>query len=348
MRRWTRPVAATAALLLAFGLTFWYAGYVLQPARRTGAPVTVAIPNGADARTIGQRLKDAGLIRSVLAFQFMARLLGESRQMKAGDYELPTNLGVIQLIDRLVTGDAVAQWVTIPEGRTLSEVAQVLAGRKLVSSSAFLRAASRPPAAYGLPFRSARASVDGYLMPDTYKLPKRLSAPQLVRVLVRNWVTKVYEPNRKRFSASDLPPDKVLVVASLIEREARVPEDRPLISSVIRNRLRRKMPLQIDATVLYALGQHKEVVTFADLKVASPFNTYRRKGLPPGPICNPGLDAVKAALQPAPTEYLYYVARPDGRHIFTRTAAEHAAAIAKVRALRKSTQVAATTAGVGG
>lgn len=315
---------------------FWYANYLMSPISKSPSPVTVEIPPGSRASQIGERLQKAGVIRSGFAFTIMARLLGESSDMKAGEYRLPRNLGVVELINQLVQGtNAESQWVTIPEGKTLRQIAELLDGDRLARRDEFLRAARHSPASFGLDVPVRRASVEGYLMPDTYKLPVKTNERKIVAQLVKNWREKVWKPNRALFTKCDLPADKVVVLASMIEREARVPEDRPLISSVIRNRLKKKMKLQIDATVLYALGHHKNLVTFKDLKVDSLFNTYKHPGLPPAPICNPGLESIEAALQPAKTDYLYYVAKPDGSHIFTRTAQEHAAAVAKARALRQ-------------
>jgi len=315
---------------------FWYANYLMSPISDTPSPVTVEIPAGAGASKIGERLQKAGVIRSGLAFTIMARLLGESSDMKSGEYRLPRNLGVVELINQLVQGtNAESQWVTIPEGKTLRQIANLLDEDRLARKDDFLRAAHRSPSVYGLDLPVRRSSVEGYLMPDTYKLPVKTNERKIVARLVSNWKNKVWSPNRALFAKSDLPPDKVVILASMIEREARVPQDRPLISSVIRNRLKKKMKLQIDATILYALGQHKNLVTFKDLKVDSLFNTYKYPGLPPAPICNPGLASIEAALQPARSEYLYYVAKPDGSHIFTRTGQEHAAAVAKARALRQ-------------
>lgn len=316
---------------------FWYAGFLLSPPARSARQVLVEIPPGAAAGEIGKRLKRAGAVRSATAFTLMARVLGDSGDMKAGEYRLPVNLGVIEIINRLVQGtDAESHWVVVPEGKTLRQIAAQLDAGRLVRASDFIRAASRNPKAYGLEVSSPRNSVEGYLMPDTYKVPVKITERKIVEQFVKNWKDKVWTPNRALFAKSDLPPDKIVILASMIEREARVPEDRVLISSVIRNRLRKKMKLQIDATVLYALGKHKKTVTFADLKVDSLFNTYKHYGLPPAPICNPGAASVVAALKPAKTDYLYYVAKPDGSHIFTRTGAEHEAAVVKARELRRA------------
>jgi UPF0755 protein len=294
----------------------------------------VTIPTGTGPSAIAERLKAAGLIRSTLAFDVLGRVRGTSRRMKAGEYELPRNLDLYQVIDRLVAGVAETAWVVIPEGKKPEEIAAILQEANLVQADAFLRAVEQPPAKYGLRIPTKRRSVDGYLMPDTYRINRKTTPPRVIEQMVKNWEAKVYRPNRDAFARCPLSIDQVIVAASLIEREARVPQDRPLIASVIRNRLKRKMPLQIDATVIYALGHHKQALTFADLKVDSPYNTYRHTGLPPGPICEPGAEAVKAFLYPPRTDYLYYVARPDGRHIFTRTRAEHHTAIVRARALR--------------
>jgi len=336
-----RFIAVLAAVAF-FAGAFLYAGFLLSPPSRSTRQVLVDIPPGAHAGEIGRRLKKAGAVRSATAFTLMARLLGDSGDMKAGEYRIPVNLGVIETIGRLVEGtDAESHWVVVPEGKTLRQIAAQLDSRRLVRDSDFIRAANRSPKAYGLDVSVPRNSVEGYLMPDTYKVPVKISERDIVKQFVKNWNTKVWIPNRAAFARSDLPPDKIVILASMIEREARVPADRELISSVIRNRLRKKMKLQIDATVIYALGKHKNTVTYADLKVDSRFNTYKYHGLPPAPICNPGAAAIEAALKPARTDYLYYVAKPDGSHIFTRTGAEHEAAVATARELRRAAASAA-------
>lgn len=309
---------------------------MVAPVSESPTKRTVNIPLGANINVIARRLKEAGLIQSELAFKVMARIYGGSRDMKAGRYSLPQNLGVVEIIEQLEAGNAEAQWVVIPEGKTVPQIARILDRQRLADASRFIAAAHRSPKAYGIPFQVPRRSVEGYLMPDSYDVSTQQEGREreLVRMMVKNWRAKVWKPNQALFRKSDLPPDKIMIIASMIESEARVPQDRALIASVIRNRLARKMKLQIDATVLYALSHHKEVVSLADLKVESPYNTYRRIGLPPGPICNPGVASIQAALKPARTNYLYYVAQADGSHVFTTTAAEHQAAILHIRALK--------------
>jgi UPF0755 protein len=256
--------------------------------------------------------------------------------MQEGEYHIARSATAFQVMDQLIAGSTDLRWLVIPEGKTLAQVRDLVAELELTSAEAFEQAASVSPQQAGLPVQCTRDTLEGYLMPDSYRVPAESKAPELVRLLTRTWRTRIWEPNRSLFEKSDLSPDEVVILASLIEREARVDADRARIASVIRNRLMRKMRLQIDATVLFALGEHKERVTFADLKVDSPYNTYAHAGLPPGPICSPGLKSVRAALQPADTDFLYYVAQADGSHVFTRTLAEHEAAVAEARRAAKA------------
>lgn len=314
---------------------FAYWNYLLAPTDTSANAKTVSvdIPAGSNVQKIGERLEKAGVIRSKTVFTLMAKVMGESTDMKAGEYAISKNLGVIEIINKMVAGDAIAQWVIIPEGLTLGQIAERLHERRLADTGPFINAVHHKPETLGLSIPISRHSVDGYLMPDTYRFPKQLSERQIIKEMLRNWNVKVLRPYSASFRASDLPMDKIVVLASLIEREAKVPQDRPLISSVIRNRLKRNMKLEIDATVIYALGKHKDKLSFADLKVKSPYNTYLKWGLPPSPICNPGIACIDAALKPAKTSYLYYVAQPDGSHLFATTFAEHKANIARVKAM---------------
>jgi UPF0755 protein len=336
MNPWLRRLLSVGAVIVIFLGVFWYFNHLLAPVRTSGRPFRVDIPIGSSAAQIAERLRAAGAIRSPLAFNIMIRLYGGAEDMKAGEYLIPPDHGVIEIIDQLIAGQAEQQWVVVPEGKTVSQVAALLEGRRLVKSWEFVRTASKKPKMLGLHVPVSRRSVEGYLMPDTYKFPRQISERKLIKEMLENWNEKVYRPNRGLFEKSDLPLDKIVILASLVEREARVPQDRELIAAVIRNRLKKKMRLQVDATVLYSLGRHKKKVLFKDLKHKHPYNTYANPGLPPGPICSPGLASIQAALQPAKVDYLYYVARPDGSHIFSHTYEEHRAAIEQVRSMTAS------------
>jgi peptidoglycan lytic transglycosylase G len=334
MKRWLFRLLFLGCLLAAFLGIAYFCSTLFQPVSQSAEKVPIEVPRHATARQIARVLAEKHLIRHPYAFLIMARVLGEGDSLKAGEYELQRNMTPAEIIDKIARGDAVAQWFTIPEGYTVDQVADALQKNNLAEKHRFLRLAHSAPSRFGLDVSVPRSSLEGYLFPDSYKVKVGVSEAHLIRGMLHNFQTKVLEGLAEDIRHCDLPLDKAVIVASMIEREAKVAQDRPLISAVIRNRLARKMPLQIDATVLYALGYHKTQVLNRDLLVASPYNTYRRAGLPPGPICSPGLDSIKAALRPAHEDYLYYVARPDGSHIFSRSLAEHQAAIRRARASR--------------
>jgi UPF0755 protein len=334
MKRWLYRLLFLASLLAAFLGVAYFCSSLFQPISKSTEKVSIEVPRHATARQIARVLAQKHLIRHAFAFLIMARVLGEGNNLRAGEYELQPNMTPAEIIDKIARGDAVAQWFTIPEGYTVDQVAEALQKNNLAEKHRFLRLARSSPRRLGFDFDVPRSSLEGYLFPDSYKVKVGVGEAHLIRGMLRNFEAKVVHGLAPDVRQCDLPLDKAIIVASMIEREAKVPQDRPLISAVIRNRLERKMPLQIDATVLYALGYHKSKVLNRDLAVGSPYNTYRRIGLPPGPICSPGLDSIKAALRPAHKDYLYYVARPDGSHIFSRTLAEHQSAIRRARASR--------------
>lgn len=294
--------------------------------------MVVHVPPGADAGQVAELLYRHGLIRSRLAFRLRARWRGLEGRLQAGEYRFRPAETLDQLLDRLASGDVIRYRVTIPEGYTAQQIADLLHRLGLVDRAAFLREVGNVPA-HRIPEMEGNqtSSVEGYLFPDTYEFPRGLPA----RAVVATMIARFREATRELWALPrplGLSPHAVVTVASLVEREARHDEERRRIAGVVYNRLRREMPLQVDATVLYALGRHKERVLYADLDVPSPYNTYRRRGLPPGPIANPGRESLRAALQPELHDFLYYVARQDGTHVFSRTLSEHERA---VRALRR-------------
>jgi UPF0755 protein len=238
---------------------------------------------------------------------------------------------LLRVVDVLARGEVVLHAVTIPEGFTAEQIVRTLAGRGL-GDPARLRALTRNGAgqfAYDFVRRIPGGSLEGYLFPDTYYLPRFLDEREVVDRFLAQF-TQVVLPLWREAGAGRTVHE-IITIASMIEREAKTTGDRPLIAGVLYNRLARGWRLEVDATVLYALGAHKSIVTFEDLKVNSRYNTYLYAGLPPGPIANPGLGAIRAALRPARTDYLFYVARPDGSHAFSRTLAEHLANVRRYR-----------------
>lgn len=287
----------------------------------------MVIPPGASTADIGCRLQAAGLVRRGSDVVLLARVLGLTRSLQEGEYLLSPAMGLLEIVTTINHGEVLLYPVTIPEGLTAEEIAQTLASRNLGDRDRFLEIIRHGAALFAYDFlpRARVDSLEGYLFPDTYHFPRGLPERELIRQFLDRFSQAVVPRWQSQGGGRTL--HDIVTMASMVEREAKVPEERALIAGVLYNRLRLGMHLAVDATVLYALGRHKTVVTFNDLKVDSPYNTYLHAGLPPGPIANPGLAAIEAALRPTPTGYLYYVAKPDGSHAFSRTLAEHLAAV---------------------
>lgn len=297
------------------------------------ATVQVQVPPGASGGAIGRQMERAGVIADGGLFATLTALMGLQGRLAAGTYEFGRGVPVADAIRRLRAGVTVpAVTVTIPEGRRLEEVAAILERQGVVGAADFLAAAhgDYPPAASVRPLGS---TLEGYLFPDTYFFTKHTSGPEVVQRLVATFEERLSPELRAGIQAQGLTLHEAVTLASIVEREAQVPEERPLIAAAFLNRLRAGMPLQADPTVQYALasdaasvqryGWWKRDLTLEDLQVDSPYNTYVRSGLPPGPICNPGLAALRAVAFPAPVKYLYFVAKGDGTHAFAETLEEH-------------------------
>lgn len=319
------------ALALAFVAGVGYgAYYVLTPVGGENT-VTVDIPKGASAGYVAEKLEKNNVIRNGLLFRMVMRATGSGHRIKPGKYMISPKSTMLEILHQLKTGEGLSELnlVTVPEGLTLRQIAALLGEKKVVGKSDFVQAAMEN--AYYLDGKKL-PKLEGYLLPETYDFPKSFTADDVIKRMLSEFENKALPEYKKQ--KDNLPRKmslyEILVLASLIEREAQVPSERPIIASVYYNRLKKNMLLQCDATVQYALGKQKPVLTYQDLEIDSPYNTYRHKGLPPGPIANPGLDSIKAALNPESTDYLYYVrndVKNDGSHVFTRSAAEHDAAV---------------------
>jgi len=286
------------------------------------ATVTVRVPRGASAGKIGAILAESRVIRSPLGFKMLAHLTGKASRLKPGAYRISGSMTPPKILDMMAKGETCATWITIPEGFTVRQIAHRLASEKLVNEDRFLDLALHGGSSFRTGFPHPAGSLEGYLFPDTYLIAPGSSEEAIISDMLVCFQRRVAD-GLGPGAGEGLNLHQIITLASLIEREARVSKDRPLVSAVLRNRLQRGMRLECDATVLYALGEHKERVFYRDLEVDSPYNTYRNAGLPPGPIANPGLACIRAAVNPARADYLYYVARPDGSHIFSRTLEEH-------------------------
>jgi len=303
------------------------------PGQNTAKSI-IRVEPGASLSDIAALLKSHGCLRSVLAFKLHAVVTGQASELESGTYEVSPAMFAPQLIAMLAAGRQATATVTIPEGFTLAQIAQRLAKAGLADEQQFRAAATAQAVADILPVNLPEEvrNAEGYLFPETYRFtlgtaPEKLVA-RMIGEVEKRFITQLWEPlpSGQRWASLH----QTVTLASLVEEEAQLDSERALIAGVLKNRLERGMRLECDATVQYALGEHRRRLTRPDLQVDSPYNTYRHAGLPPGPISCPGLDCLRAALKPAQTQYLFYVARGDGSHIFSRTYQEHLAAIRQV------------------
>jgi len=288
--------------------------------------VVVTIPLQATAGQVGQILKQNKLVRSSLIFSLYARYKGMDGQIKAGEHKLNNGFSTPEILLALVDGRLTVQSFTIPEGFTTAQIADLLASKGLIDRERFFWSVANEN--YNYPFirelPKNERRLEGYLFPDTYQVVRGSSESFIIDMMLKRFEKEIDDLDYLTLAQeAGLTLHQAVTVASMVEREAKFDEEKPLIAGVIYNRLARSMLLQVDATVQYALGTHKPKIYYKDLEVDSPYNTYRVHGLPPGPIAAPGKSSLLAAVKPAANGYLYYVARPDGSHAFASTLAEH-------------------------
>jgi UPF0755 protein len=327
-------------IVVGFGLivasVLGFAAYVVHDLSRgapaTGGAVRVTVAPGAAFQTVVRDLVEAGLVRRAWTLEFFAKATGQDRRVQRGTYAFAPGTPALAILRRLVAGDVLSVRVTVPEGFTMWQIAAAFAPAG-VDSSAMIAAARDPDLVRAL--KVPTATLEGYLFPDTYEVPfgsdARDIAAQMLTRFHAAWTTDF----ERRCGELGMTRHQILTLASIVEAEARVPDERPLVAAVYHNRLRRGMKLDADPTVAYAMGGFRGRLYYKDLAVDSPYNTYRRAGLPPGPIGNPGEGSIRAALYPDPeVRALYFVARGDGRHEFSDTLKEHTAAVARSRQRR--------------
>ena len=294
--------------------------------------VYITVEPGMNAGDIGELLQKRGVISSKQKFWLIAKLGGEERKFKAGTYHRYVNMPIREALDVLVSGEASMIRFTIPEGFTVREIASRLEREGIVSSKAFLDKAKHfGPYRYMQASRQAMFRSEGFLFPDTYEVEPGTSAEAILQMMVRNFDNKLTDEMREKAAKRNLSIYELITLASLVEKEARYEEDRPIIAQVFYKRLDINMPLQSDTTIQYLLDVPKEDVTYADTEIDSPYNTYQNYGLPPGPIANPGLASIEAVLDPADTDYLYFVADRAGHNHYTKDYEEHLENVNRVR-----------------
>lgn len=287
------------------------------------------VKSGSNAHELAKNMYNKGLIKSPLVFSFYAKIKGYDVKIKSGTYLVGPSMSIDEILQKMVSGNTLikGEKITIPEGSTLDKISSLFQNHNLISKKDFLNAAK--PEYYKEKYDFLKdfppnATLEGFLFPDTYYLPKNKPAKYYLEILLKRFSDVYFGKGLYTYQKRlGLDTYEVITLASIIEAEAKVEGERPLISAVFHNRLKKGMALQSCATVEYALKEHKEFLSLEDIKVDSPYNTYKYSGLPFGPIGSPGVSSIEAALNPAAVDFLFFVARGDGTHIFSRTFDEH-------------------------
>jgi len=323
-----------AVVTTVFGVrTYLVLHPAMSPRYRDGERRVVYIKPDSRGSEISDLLKQAGVIQDPFLFHLFTYLRGSSDRLKAGEYEFTSSMGLLDVIRILEEGEVLVHKVTIPEGSSLWQIARLLDAEGLVDIDRFLRLTRDPAvASYYMPEAD---SMEGFLFPDTYHFIKGTKEEAVIDAMVQRFFRAFSGADELRARRHGMSLYEVVTLASIIEKEALVDREKPIIAGVFYNRLRRGMRLQADPTVLYGRRRQGRI-RYRDLREKHPYNTYVHYGLPPGPIASPGAAALKAALYPARVRYLYFVSKNDGTHQFSRTLKEHNRAVRKYQLRRRT------------
>ena len=328
-------IVLLAALLggaATFGALLYYM-YTWTPAPEV-YPAEVRVAHGESLAAVTRKLSERRLIASGWLFSLWARATGVEKKIHQGLYRFDAPVPGREILDRLITGRGIFQTVTVPEGLTVREIAELLDKMQIADKSKFLAHAEDP----GLLGRLGLSGkgLEGYLFPSTYHFTPATPENEIIAAMIEQFRRSSLPLLTQGDGAAALTPHEVLTLASIIEKEAGIEAERPVVSAVFHNRLKRQMPLQSDPTVIYGIKDFNGNLTRKHLQEPTPYNTYRIAALPPGPICNPGLSSIRAALQPAPVAYLYFVSRNDGTHVFSETLEQHNQAVKAYQPVREA------------
>jgi len=316
--------AITILVLAAACLAGWMAVSLSLPYQKFPAGgAFVDVPHGSSRRAVARLLANQGVIRSRWAFEALSRWRSRST-LQAGEYFFDHPVTTFQVFDTIANGRVYVRELVVPEGLSMFDVADLVQREDFTTREEFLAAARNPALIQDLV--PGAPSLEGFLFPATYEFPRHPTGEQMVSAMVAHFRQQWLAITAQQPNLSGLPPEKLVTLASLVERETPKPEERPIVAGVFINRLHHRVPLQCDPTVVYALelaGSYNGSLNAANLPFDSPYNTYRHIGLPPGPIANPGGASLRAALNPSETDYLYFVANTEGGHFFGKTLSEH-------------------------
>lgn len=328
-------------IFLIIGISLWFF-LMLRPKdnlTEQSLSINFKIVEGFNTKDIAKELEKQGIIKDSFAFTFLAKLKGMDSQAKAGSYLLNSAMSPKQILTKIVSGDTIKneEKVTIPEGTRLRKIGKILENHKLTTEAEFCKVAKAGNFKDKYKFLRELpddTSLEGFLFPDTYLLPKDRPVELYVDIFLNRFEEIYIKKNQFDKKETDLVTHQVITLASIVEAEAGLEIEKPIIASVFYNRLKKQMPLQSCSTVNYALNDYKELL-IKDTEVESSYNTYLHLGLPPGPICSPGVSAIRAVFNPAKSNYLYFVSKGDGSHKFSKTYAEHLTAIDNIKKLKK-------------
>jgi UPF0755 protein len=327
---WPSFLIATAMLTV---MIHFYTALFVPPSKEK-VWKEVPVTEGMSFKAIAGTLQKEGIIRYRGYFEIIGRLQGISRKVRAGYYGMSTNMNMWEVLEALRKGKIIEYEIVVPEGYNLYQIAWTLTGTPLISDpQEFIKLVKNKDYVHSLSIDAD--TLEGYLFPDTYYLPKGIKLEDIPKKMVQRYKAVFDDSYRARADELGFTEQQIITLASIVEKEAKVASERKLISAVYHNRLKKGMRLQADPTAVYGTKAWVTNVTAQDLKRNSPYNTYRHKGLPPGPIANPGQGAILAALYPEPVDYLFFVAQGDGSHYFSKDFGSHEKAIGRYRSNKK-------------
>lgn len=304
---------------------FYVYTFLTTPPNAEASEQIIFIKQGTPVRRVAEILQDASVITDKNLFMLLARFYRKGKSIKAGEYQFTTSMLPIEVLEMLQEGKIFFRSATIPEGYTMDQIADLLTEQEFVDKETFLKLSSDKEFAAELKIDAE--TLEGYLFPNTYYIHRGMTEKEIIRKMVQEFWQVMTPDLQQEIQQKGFTIHEIVTLASIVEKEARVAEERELISAVYHNRLEKKMKLDSDPTVIYGLKNFNGNLTKADLKKDTPYNTYRRRGLPPGPIANPGEPSILAAVHPAEVAYLYFVSRNDGTHKFSSSYREHLRAV---------------------
>jgi UPF0755 protein len=299
----------TGAILI--GGFLIYQGTYLPVDPDSEETITFLVKKGEGAKEVALNLKDQGLIRYGSFFRAYVLIYDQADKLKAGEYELSFSMNIPEIVNKLASGDRIKKMITIIEGWNLKDVEKYLKEQGIDLG------------------RGLAPDLEGYLFPDTYEISPEDGINEIIEIMLDNFEEKITPELKEKIQSQEKTISQIITMASLIEKEVRTPEDKKIVSGILWKRIEAGVPLQVDATITYITGKKSAEILKEELEIDSPYNTYKYKGLPSGPICNPGLESILAAIYPQESEYWFYLSTPAGETIFSKTLKEHNAAKAK-------------------